>query len=311
MSILVTGSLALDHVMVFPDRFKNHILPDKIHQINVSFNVPTLDVHFGGTAGNIAYHLRLLGEDPLLLATVGEDFGPYAEWLDKHGIRRDGIKVLKDTKTAQAFVTTDLDDNQIWAFHEGALGRAHEARLADVTAPYSMAIISSTTRQAMLEYGRELKERGIPTAVDPSHALPILDGPDLIELITGSAIYIVNDYEWAMTLEKTGMREDEIAKITDAIVITLGAEGSKIRQGDDTIEIPPASADKIVDPTACGDAYRAGLLCGRSRGLPFEVAGRMGSMMGALVVGSHGTQSLELDVETFRERLKREFDVTY
>jgi adenosine kinase len=311
MPILVSGSLALDHIMVFPDRFKDHILPDKLHILNVAFNIKSLDTHFGGVAGNIAYHLRQLGEDPLILASVGNDFGPYADWLDRNGIDRRGIRVIDDVRTAQGFVTTDLDDNQIWAFYEGAMARAHEARVDDLNETPDLAIVSSDGKQAMVDHARALKSRGVPTFVDPSHGLPILDRDELRELIQGAAGYIVNDYEWSLTLEKSGWSEDEIAVACDAVVITLGERGSEIRQGEERIEIPPVAANKIVDPTACGDAFRAGLLYGRARGLPFEIAGRIGSLVGSYQVEVAGTQQLTLDMAAFRARFEREFDATF
>ena len=307
MTILVSGSLALDHIMVFPDRFKDHILPEKLHILNVSFNIESLRTHFGGVAGNIAYHLRLLGEEPLIVATAGSDFGPYAEWLDRHGIRRDGIRVLDELRTAQGFVTTDLDDNQIWAFYVGAMERAHEAPLPPPETPLHLAIVSSDSRRAMLERARELKRRGVPTFVDPSHALPILGQGELVELIEGAAGYIVNDYEWSLTLDKTGLDEDEIAGRCGAVVVTRGEHGSTIREGSRSYEIPPVPARRVVDPTACGDAYRAGLLAGRARGLPFETAGRIGSLLGSYQVETLGPQALCLDPAQFRARFEREF----
>jgi len=307
MTILVSGSLALDHIMVFPDRFKDHILPDKLHILNVSFNIDSLRTHFGGVAGNIAYHLRLLGEDPLIVATAGSDFGPYAEWLDRHGIRRDGIRILDDLRTAQGFVTTDLDDNQIWAFYMGAMARAHEAPLPPREEALGIAIVSSDSREAMLARARELKGRGVPTWVDPSHALPILGAEELVELIEGAAGYVVNDYEWSLTLEKTGLSEVEIARRCAAVVVTRGEQGSTIHEGERKSEIPPVPAREIVDPTACGDAYRAGLLAGRARGFSFETAGRMGSLLGSYVVEVEGPQSLRLDPGAFEARFAHEF----
>jgi len=307
MSILVSGSLALDHIMVFPDRFKDHILPDKLHILNVSFNIDSLVTHFGGVAGNIAFHLRLLGGDPLILATVGNDFGPYAEWLDRHGIDRRAIRVLEDVRTAQGFVTTDLDDNQIWAFYQGAMARAHEAQVDDLEGEFELAIVSSDGKQAMLDHARALKRRGVPTYLDPSHGLPMLSRDELRELIQGAAAYIVNDYEWSLTLERSGCSEDEVVSLCDAVVITKGEQGSTIRQGDESIEIPPVAAAKVVDPTACGDAYRAGLLFGRARGLSWELAGRIGSLLGAYQVEVPGTQQLTLDAAEFRARFEREF----
>ncbi|MEE9606102.1 MAG: carbohydrate kinase family protein [Myxococcota bacterium] len=311
MTVLVSGSLALDHIMVFPNRFRNHILPDKIHVLNVAFNISSLDTHFGGCAGNIAYHLKQLGDDPIILATVGSDFGPYAEWLDRHGLRRSGIRVLDDVRTAQGFATTDLDDNQIWAYYEGAMGRAHEARVEDVSEPIVLGIVSSNGKRAMLEHARALKKREVPTFIDPSHGLPLLDAPELLELIEGAAVYIVNDYEWSLTLDKTGCSEQEIAARCSAVVITKGEQGSTIREGDRVLEIPAARARKVVDPTACGDAYRAGLAYGRVRGMPFEVAGRIGSLLGACQVEVEGPQHLVLDLDEFRARFESEFGFSF
>ena len=307
MTILVSGSVALDHIMVFPDRFKDHILPDKLHILNVSFNIESLKTHFGGVAGNIAYCLSLLEEEPLILATVGNDFGPYAEHLDACGIRRDAINVLDDVRTPQGFVTTDLDDNQIWAFYEGAMARAHEARMADVQEDLSLAIVSADGKQAMIDHARELKRRGVPTFVDPSHGLPMLSTEELLELIDGAAGYFVNDYEWSLTLTQTGLSEEEIGERCDAVIITKGEHGSEIRADGAVHEIPGVAAEKVVDPTACGDAYRAGVLSGRARGHSWDVAGRMGSLLGAFQVATQGPQGLRFSLDEFRERYAREF----
>jgi adenosine kinase len=215
--------------------------------------------------------------------------------------------VVDELRTAQGFVTTDLDDNQIWAFYVGAMGRAHEARVADVDESLDIAIVSSDGKEAMVEHARELKRRGVPTYVDPSHALPILDEDELLELIDGAAGYIVNDYEWSLTLEKTGCSGDEIIARCDAVIITLGERGSTIHHGGEVSEIPPVRAEKLVDPTGCGDAYRAGLLSGRVRGLSYGVAGRMGSLLGACQVGVEGNQNLKLDLDTFHALYEREF----
>jgi adenosine kinase len=311
MSILVSGSVALDHIMVFPDRFKHHILPDKLHILNVSFNIESLKTHFGGVAGNIAFNLRLLDEDPLILAAVGSDFGDYGAWLDRHGIRRSGIRVLDDVRTPQGFVTTDLDDNQIWAFYEGAMARAHEARVEDVGEDLRLAIVSSNGKRAMLEHARALKRRGVPTFIDPSHGLPLLSKQDLLELIDGCAGYVVNDYELSMTLQQTGCSEDEIVERCDALVVTRGEKGSLIREGGERHEIPPVAPARVVDPTGCGDAYRAGLLFGRARGLAYPVAGRIASLMGSLQVGAGGTQNLRFDLDEFRSTYRREFGTDF
>jgi adenosine kinase len=311
VTILVAGSLALDHIMVFPDRFKDHILPDKLHILNVSFNIESLETHFGGVAGNIAYHLRLLGAEPLILAAVGSDFGPYAAWLERHGLRRDAIRVLPDLRTAQGFVTTDLDDNQIWAFYEGAMARSHEARVADVADELELAIVSADGKQAMLEHARALKKRGVPTFIDPSHGLPLLERDELLEMIDGAAGYVVNDYEWALTLERTGLSAAELSARCEAVVVTKGEQGSTIHAGAHSFEIPPVPAEVVVDPTACGDAYRAGLLFGRARGHGWGVAGRMGSLLGSLQVGIRGAQNLTLDLERFRALYARAFGCAF
>jgi adenosine kinase len=302
MAILVSGSVAFDHIMVFPDRFVNHILPEKVHALNVAFNITSLKTYFGGVAANIGYHLRLLGEEPLILASVGSDFGPYAEWLEKNGIRRDGIRVFDDVRTPQGFVTTDLDDCQIWAFYEGAMARAHQVRVEDLDDTIDLAIVSSNGKRAMIEHARALKARGVPTYIDPSHGLPVLEREDLIELIDGAAGYFANDYEWSLTLQQTGASEDEIAARCGAVVITRGAEGSEIRAGGETLRIPPVTPERIVDPTGCGDAYRAGFLCGVARGYGLDVAGRMGSLFGAWQVEVEGTQSLSVGDDRFRQR---------
>ena len=311
MSILVSGSVALDHIMVFPDRFKEHILPDKLHILNVSFNIEALDTHFGGCAGNIAFHLRQLGGDPLILAAVGSDFGPYAAHMDEIGVRRDAIKVIDEVRCAQGFVTTDLDHNQIWAFYEGAMARSHEARVSDVGEDLELAIVSADGKQAMIEHARALKERGVPTFIDPSHGLPLLEKHELLEMIDGAAAYVVNDYEWSLTLEKTGESEADLGARCDAVIITKGKVGSEIREGGTTVEIPPVPAPEIGDPTGCGDAYRAGLLYGRSKGYGWDVAGRMGSLLGSQQVETTAPQELRQSAAEFRERYAKEFGSSF
>ena len=311
MSILISGSVALDHIMVFPDRFAKHILPDQVHALNVSFNIESLETHFGGVAGNIAYHLRQLGADPLILAAVGSDFGPYAEWLDRHGVRRDGIAVFDDVRTPQGFVTTDREDCQIWAFYEGAMARAHEARVEDVGEPVELAIVSANGKRAMVEHARELKRRGVSTYIDPSHGLPILSGEELVELIEGAAGYFANDYEWQLTLDRTGLGEDEIASRCESVIVTRGASGSEIRHAGRRIEIPPSKVERVVDPTGCGDAYRAGFLCALSEGRPLEVAGRLGSLLGGWQVEVEGAQNLAYRREEALARYRDVFGSDY
>jgi adenosine kinase len=307
MSILVTGSLAIDRIMVFPDRFKNHILPDKLHILSVSFHVPEMREFFGGCAGNIAYGLKLLGADPLIFAAAGRDFVAYAAWLDQHGIRRDAIRIFDDAHTAQCFITTDLDDNQIVAFHPGAMERAGTLRIEDVKETITHAIVGPDDNAAMRQHAAALKKRGVPTVIDPGQQLINFDGPGLLAFLEGAHVYIVNDYEWAVTLDRTGVAEDELAKRANAIIVTRGAEGSTIFEGGKRIDVPAAAAEKVVDPTGCGDAYRAGLLYGMERGLPLATAGRIGSLMGCLAVEQRGTQSVSIDAAGLRARYQKAF----
>lgn len=316
MSILVTGSVAVDHIMVFEDHFKNHILPDKVHMLNVAFFVPSMEKRWGGTGANIAYNLRVLGEDPILLAAVGSDLGPYAAWMDRHGIRRDWLLRLEDSFTAQCFITTDLDNNQITSFHPGAMARAHEARIEGVEARLSVGIVAPNGKQAMQDYARVLKRRGIPCVLDPGQGLPMFDGPELIEMIDGAAVFVVNDYEWSLTLARTGLDADGVAELVGAVVVTRGGEGSLLRRGgrelgvrlqSDRSEIPVVTAERLVDPTGCGDAYRAGLLYALAHGLPLETGARMGSLLGSLKIARPGPQSIDLGLAAFRARYEREF----
>jgi adenosine kinase len=307
MSILVTGSLAIDRIMVFPDRFKNHILPDKLHILSVSFHVPTLQEFFGGCAGNVAYGIRRLGGDPLIVAAVGRDFDAYAAWLDRWGIRRDGIGVFPDAHTAQCFITTDLDDNQIAAFHPGAMERAGELSLDRFLGEARVALVGPDDRGAMVRHAATLKARGVPTVIDPGQQLIGFDGPGLLSFLDGARVYVVNDYEWALTLERTGRSEAELAERVGAIVVTRGAEGSTLLEDGRRTTVPPVKAEQVVDPTGCGDAYRSGLLVGLERGLPLEIAARIGSLMGCLAVEQRGTQSVSAELPEIRARYEREF----
>jgi adenosine kinase len=311
MAVLVSGSVAIDHIMVFRGRFKDLILPQHVHALNVAFHVPELRHTWGGCAANIAYNLRLLGDEPLVVATVGADFAAYAAWLDQHGIRRDWIRPLEGEATAGAYITTDLDDNQITGFHPGAMDRAHEVRIEDVSAPYSLGIVSPNGKRAMVQHARALKARGVPTVVDPGQGLPILEREELVEMIEGATIYIVNDYEWSLTLERSGLDGDAVAGRVGTVIVTQGERGSLLRRGADVQEIPAVAAEKVVDPTGAGDAYRAGLLHGIARGLPLEHAARIGSLLGALEVAHAGTQALQIDLASLRARFEREFGAPF
>jgi len=327
MAVLVTGSVAVDHIMIFQDHFKNHFVSDKLEKLNVAFHVPSMSKQFGGTRSNIAYNLCRLGIEPILLATVGADLGAYAVWMDNSGVRRDHLRVLEDEYTAACFITTDAGNNQIISFHPGAMDRAHEARIADVRAPFDAAIVSPNGRQAMLDYAcdlksrlltgvRDQKSRSVPFIFDPGQGLPILDKQALLDALTGATVYIVNEYEWELTREKTGLDQDGIAERVGALIVTRGEDGSSLRRGGleaglvlpaARSEIPPVKVEKAVDPTGCGDAYRAGLLYALAHALPLEQGARLGSLMGSLKVARRGPQSIELDLAAIRERYRAEY----
>ena len=303
MSALICGSFAFDTIMVFHDKFKNHILPDKVHILNVSFMVPDLRREFGGCAGNIAYGLKMLGGEPLPMGTVGKDFGAYIEWMDRCGIRREHIKIIDEAYTAQAFITTDLDDNQITAFHPGAMAFAHENRVEDA-AGVSVGIISPDGRQGMLEHATQFAEAGIPFIFDPGQGMPMFDGDDLLRFIEQAAWVTVNDYEAQLLQERTGLSPHEIAERVRALVVTMGAGGSHIYSEGRRIDIPCATPARVVDPTGCGDAYRAGLLYGLMNELDWETTGRIASLMGALKIERHGTQNYRFARDEFDARFK-------
>jgi adenosine kinase len=320
MSVLVTGSVAVDHIMIFQDHFKNHFISDKLEKLNVAFHVPELSKRFGGTGANIAFNLTRLGIDPVLLAAVGSDLGSYATWMDTCGVRRDHLLVLDDEYTAAAFITTDIAHNQIISFHPGAMDRAHEARISDVTEEFSVGIVSPNGKQAMIDYSRDLKERGIHCVMDPGQGLPILDGEELLDALTGASVYIVNEYEWALTREKTGLDEDAIAERVGALVVTHGEEGSMLRRGGhdaglvidgERSVLKSVKPEKVVDPTGCGDSYRAGLLYAIANELPLEVGARLGNLMGALKVARQGPQSIDLDLAEIKERYESEFGESF
>jgi adenosine kinase len=316
MAVLVTGSVAVDHIMIFEDHFKNHFVGDKLEKLNVAFHVPAMSKQYGGTGANIAYNLCRLGIEPILLAAVGQDLGAYATWMDESGIDRDHLRVLGDEYTAACFITTDLSHNQIISFHPGAMDRAHEARIADVRRSFDAAIVSPNGRRAMLEYARDLKTRGTPFIFDPGQGLPILDKQALLDSLTGATLYIVNEYEWELTREKTGLDEDGIAERVGALIVTRGEEGSVLRRGGQAAglslasartEIRPIKAAQVVDPTGCGDSYRAGLLYALAHALPLETGARLGSLMGALKVARQGPQSIDVPLAAIREQYRREY----
>ena len=290
MRTLICGSLAFDSIMVFQDRFKHHILPDKIHMLNVSFLVPEMRREYGGCAGNIAYNLKLLGGEPLIMATVGDDFAAYAERLNTHAISRDYIRHIAGTYTAQAFITTDLDDNQITAFHPGAMNYAHENDVRLVP-DVKLGIVSPDGRDGMLRHVRGFHEAGVPSVFDPGQGMPLFTGEELLECVHKSSYVILNDYEAELLQSRTGESLETLARHVQALIVTRGAEGSVIHTAGKQIDIPVARPAGIVDPTGCGDAYRSGILYGITHGLDWETSGRLGSLMGAIKIAQRGGQN--------------------
>ncbi len=307
MSALICGSLAFDTIMVFQDRFKNHILPDKVHMLNVAFLVPDMRREFGGCAGNIAYNLKLLGAEPLPMATVGRDFTPYREHFEALGVRMDRVKELPELFTAQAFITTDLDDNQITAFHPGAMMRSDENHVRDVT-DVSFGIVAPDSKEAMVQHAAEFADRGIDFIFDPGQAMPLFDGAEFRRMIELAQFVTVNDYESQVLQERTGWSATQIADRVDAYIVTRGPHGSVIHAEGKTREIPAARVRHVTDPTGCGDAYRAGLIHGIMLGKDWETAGRMASLMGALKVEHPGTQNQRFSAAEFAEAFQAQFD---
>jgi adenosine kinase len=304
MSALICGSFAYDTIMVFPGHFKNEILPDKVHILNVSFLVPQMRREFGGCAGNIAYNLKLLGGEPLPMGTVGNDFERYAGWMDQNGISREYVKLVPDAYTAQAYITTDLDDNQITAFHPGAMSFSHQQ---DVPAGVKIGTVSPDGRDGMLLHARQFAEAGVPFIFDPGQGLPMFGGEELRDFIQKAAYVAVNDYEAELLMERTGWTLRQIAGHLDALIVTRGGKGSHIITPKKQYEVPCAEAGSLTDPTGCGDAFRAGLLYGLQNGKDWETTGRIASLMGAYNIERPGTQNHRFTLDEFRERFREEF----
>lgn len=306
MPALICGSFAYDCIMVFPGRFADQILPDQIHVLNVAFLVPELRREFGGCAGNIAFNLKSLGGEGEPMGAVGHDFGPYAQWMDEKGVSRRFLLEIPSAYTAQAYITTDMQDNQITAFHPGAMSHAHEI-VVPADAGFSWGMVSPDGREAMIEHARQFAEAGIPFVFDPGQGLPMFDGEDLRAFIEQASVVAVNDYEGQMLQERTGLSAEQISRQVDALVVTRGGEGSVVVRNGQVTEIPAARPSAITDPTGCGDAYRAGLLYGLMAGADWETTGRIASLMGAIKISSHGTQNHRLTPDSFRELFVENF----
>jgi adenosine kinase len=305
MSALICGSFAFDTIMVYPGYFKNEILPDKVHMLNVSFLVPEMRREFGGCAGNIAYNLRLLGGDGAPMGTVGKDFSPYAEWMDQNGISRKHLKSIEDAYTAQAYITTDLDANQLTAFHPGAMNFAHTQSVP--ATGVTLGMVSPDGREAMIQHAREFAEKGIPFFFDPGQGMPMFDGEALKAFVEQADYVTVNDYEFELLRERTGWSAQDITDRVDALVVTGGSKGSVVYHGGRRHDIPIAAPKTVADPTGCGDAYRAGLIYGLMQGMDWENTGRVASLMGALKIEQPGTQNHHFTLDEFKARFKTEF----
>jgi adenosine kinase len=301
-SVLICGSVAYDTIMVFPDRFRTHILPDKLHMLNVAFLVPQMRREFGGCAGNIAYNMGLLGDLGYPCGGIGSDFGPYRDWMKQQGMSEKYLVNIPEEHCAQAFITTDLDSNQITAFHPGAMNHSWKLKIP-ANDGITIGVIAPDSRQGMLEHAEQFKAANIPFIFDPGQAMPLFEGDDFRRFIAIADWLALNDYEWHLLQERTGWTEADCLKHVKALIITRGGDGSVIHTKQKVHHIPCAKARDVVDPTGCGDAYRAGLLHGILHGLDWDTTGRIASLMGAIKIAVRGTQNHRFT--------KAEFDALY
>ena len=306
MSVLICGSMAYDTIMVFHDRFKNHILPEQVHILNVSFLVPELRREYGGCAGNIAYNLKLLGAEALIMATVGKDFQPYSQWLAYCGLSQEFVRVVDDSFTAQAYITTDMDDNQITAFHPGAMSFSH-ANLVPPNRGIKVGIVSPDGKEGMGEHAKQFHSAGIPFIFDPGQGMPMFDGEELLKFVELADWVTLNDYEAKLMEERTGLSPEQLAAKVKALIVTKGGDGSLIYTEGGILEIPSAKPKAVVDPTGCGDAYRAGLLYGLTEEFDWETTGRIASLLGAIKVETPGTQNHGFSLNEFKDRYRENF----
>jgi adenosine kinase len=306
VSALICGSLAYDTIMVYGGKFSDAILPDRVHILNVAFHVPRMRREFGGCAGNIAYNLKLLGGQGSPMGTVGLDFAPYADWMDQHGIDRSRLQQVDDAYTAQAFITTDLDNNQITSFHPGAMDHSHRCSVP-LDAGFTLGVVAPDGKQGMLDHAAQFHAAGIPFLFDPGQAMPLFDGRELEAFIAKARWVACNDYESQMLCTRTGLALADIAARVEALIVTHGAEGSHIHTGGNTIEVAPVPAAKVVDPTGCGDAYRAGLLLGLQRRYDWPTVGNVAALAGSIKVEHAGTQNHAYTADEFWARYQRAF----
>lgn len=307
---LICGSLAFDKIMQYHGRFGETLLADQLHRVNVSFLVPTLRTEYGGCSANIAYNLKLLGGDPLIMATIGQDGGDYLQRFDKFGISTRGIRTIAHAYTAQCFVTADLDNNQINAFHPGAMQFAHENNVGD-QGPLAVAIIAPDGREGMLKHARDCAALGVPFMFDPGQQLPMFSGEELIRFIDQATYLAANDYEFEMVMDRTGLTLGDIAKRLDALIVTRGDKGSEIHAGGERHDIPAVPAEKIADPTGCGDAYRAGLLYGITNGFDWPTTGRLASLLGSIKIAHQGGQNHSFTAQEVADKFEAAFGYRY
>ena len=307
MKTLICGSLAYDTIMVFHDRFKNHILPEKIHILNVAFLVPDMRREYGGCAGNIAYTLNLLGGKPLIMATVGDDSAPYLQRLQQLGLDAAHVREVRDSFTAQAFITTDLDDNQITAFHPGAMSFSHLNKVEQAGA--KLGIVAPDGREGMQQHARDFAAAGVPFIFDPGQGMPMFNGDELLDFMELADYACFNDYEAKLLCDRTGRSLEQLAVEVKALIVTRGGEGSQIHADGRRYDIPCVQAEQIVDPTGCGDAYRAGLLYGIASGYDWERTGRLAAVMGAIKIACRGGQNHQPSREEIGERYRQAFGV--
>ena len=310
MTALICGSFAYDHIMVFPGRFKEHILPDKIHMLNVCFVVPDMQREFGGCGGNIIYNMKLLDADCLPMGTVGTDFAAYREWLEQNDIDLRHLRVIDDTYTAQCFITTDLDDNQITSFQVGAMAHSHENRVS-MAEGIRIGIVAPDGKEGMLQHARQFAGADIPFIFDPGQNVTVLSRDELLNSFEYATWLVFNDYEWQLVEDKTGLTTTSIMDLVETLVVTRGASGSIIYIRAKHFDIPAARADRLVDPTGCGDAYRAGLLYGLMHDMDWDTTGRIASLMGKMKIEVRGTQNHQFSRQEFSDLFKQEFGYSF
>jgi adenosine kinase len=303
-NIFISGSLAYDRIMNFPESFSDHILPDKIHSLNVCFQVDGVTENYGGTAGNIAYALKLMGKNSTITATIGSDHHKYFEWLDKHSISKEGIKVIPEELTAGAYITTDKSNNQITGFNPGAMKYSSNLDFDALDPEETLLLVSPGNLLDMIGYPKLCKEKGIAYIFDPGQALPVLQAQDLLDVISGCRLLIVNDYEFNLIMDKTGLTKDALLALPETTIVTLGEAGSELHGPSGKVAIPSFKAARVVDPTGAGDAYRGGLLSGLLDGCELEASAMVGSVCASFAVECNGTQVYSFTQEEFAGRMR-------